>query len=200
MQEKPPRQSNKDRTQNTRAALLAAARTLFFDKGYADTGTTEIAAAAKVTRGALYHHFTGKSDLFRAVVNHEAQVVANQIEQQTTNPKSSLEALMTGTEAYFEAMAAPGRTRLLLLDGPSVLGHAEMDRINRQTSGEELRQGLAQAMAKDGVENVPLEALTDLLSAAFDRAALAIAEGRPAKSYIEAIGLILTSITRWQDF
>lgn len=57
-----------------------------------------------------------------------------------------------------------------------------------------------QAMAKDGLKIVPLEVLTDLLSAAFDRAALAIAEGRPATSYIEAIRLILTSVTRAQDF
>jgi len=117
----------------------------------------------------------------------------------TSNPTSPLDALMAGTGAYFAAMAAPGRTRLLLLDGPSVLGHAEMDRINGQTSGEELRQGLGQAMSKEALENVPLEALTDLLSAAFDRAALAIAEGRPAKNYIEAIRLMLTNVTRSQD-
>ncbi len=199
MQEKSRRRSNKDRTRATRAALIAAARTLFFDRGYAGTGTVEIAAAAKVTRGALYHHFSDKSDLFQAVVAHEAQVVANQIAQQTSNPTSPLDALMAGTGAYFAAMAAPGRTRLLLLDGPSVLGHAEMDRINGQTSGEELRQGLGQAMSKEALENVPLEALTDLLSAAFDRAALAIAEGRPAKNYIEAIRLMLTNVTRSQD-
>jgi len=75
-----------------------------------------------------------------------------------------------------------------------------MDRINGQTSAEELRQGLMQAMALEGVENIPLEALTDLLSAAFDRAALAIAEGRSAKNYIEAIRLILTSVSRVQNF
>ncbi len=200
MQGKSVRRSNKDRTQATRAALMAAARTLFFDKGYADTGTVEIAAAAKVTRGALYHHFSDKSDLFHAVVAHEAQVVADQIDRQTRNTASALEALMAGTEAYFAAMAAPGRTRLLLLDGPSVLGHAEMGRINAQTSGEKLRQGLGRAMSKKALENVPLEALTDLLSAAFDRAALAIAEDRPAKSYIEAIRLVLTNVTRSQDF
>ncbi len=200
MQDKSVRRSNRDRTQATRAALIAAARTLFCDKGYAGTGTVEIAAAAKVTRGALYHHFSDKSDLFHAVVAHEAEVVAEQIARQTRNPASALEALMTGTEAYFAAMAAPGRTRLLLLDGPSVLGHAEMDRINGQTSGEKLRQGLGQAMSKKALENVPLEALTDLFSAAFDRAALAIAEGRPAKSYIEAIRLMLTNVTRSQDF
>jgi len=194
MQEKPKRRSNKERTQTTRTALIKAARTLFFEKGYAETGTTEIAATAKVTRGALYHHFTDKVDLFRAVVMNEARAVSTQIGQETINQTSALDALIVGCEAYFAAMAVPGRTRLLLLDGPSVLGHAEMDRINWETSGEELRQGLAQAVANSGLENVPLEALTELLSAAFDRAALAIAEGRPADEYKAAIELMLNRL------
>jgi len=199
MQDKSQRRSNKLRTRATRMALIKAARALFFDKGYAATGTVEIVAAARLTRGALYHHFTDKADLFRAVVMQEAEAVAAQIGRETANPHSTLDALMAGTEAYFAAMALPGRTRLLLLDGPFVLGHAEMDLINMQTSGEELRQGLALALADNGVENVPLEALTELLSATFDRAALAIAEGRPASGYIEAIRLVLASVTRLHD-
>ncbi|MGI9416069.1 MAG: TetR/AcrR family transcriptional regulator, partial [Hyphomicrobiales bacterium] len=85
--------------------------------------------------------------------------------------------------------------RLLLRDGPSVLGHAEMDRIDRLTGAGELRQGLASAMADTSSGDVPLEALTELVSAAFDRAALAIAEGRPADDYKAAIRLILSGLT-----
>ena len=146
MQQKPARRSNKERTEATRAALIAVARKLFVKKGYAETGTPEIVAAAKVTRGALYHHFADKADLFRAVVQREAQAVADQIERDSADPASALEALMNGAEAYFRAMAVPGRVRLLLRDGPSVLGHAEMNRIDKETGAEELRQGLAYAM------------------------------------------------------
>ena len=194
MQEKAARRTNKERTEATRAALIAVARKLFVKKGYADTGTPEIVAAAEVTRGALYHHFADKADLFRAVVEREARAVAQQIERESADPVSALDALMDGAEAYFEAMAVPGRVRLLLRDGPSVLGHAEMDRIDRETGAEELRQGLAFAMEERALAKVPLDALTDIVSAAFDRAALAIAEGRPADDYRTAVRLILSSL------
>lgn len=194
MQGKPPRRSNKDRTESTRLALITAARALFVQKGYAETGTPEIVAAANVTRGALYHHFTDKADLFRAVVHREGEAVAAQIGRDTTNPTSALDALMAGSEAYFAAMAVPGRARLLLLDGPSVLGHQEMDRIDRATGGGELRQGLAYAMSTGALRNAPLDALTEMLSAAFDRAALAIAEGKPPEGYKDAVALIVRGL------
>ncbi len=194
MQDIPARRSNKDRSKTTRAMLIAVARKFFLKKGYAETSTPEIVSAANVTRGALYHHFQDKLDLFRAVVAEESQAVAEQIALETINPKSALDALVTGTEAYFTALAVPGRTRLLILDGPAVLGHAEMDRIDKQTGGEQLRQGLAFAKAHGALEDAPLDALSDLLSAAFDRAALAIAEGKPADNYKSAIRLILSRL------
>ena len=65
--------------------------------------------------------------LFRCVVTQEAQAVAARIEQETEQPNSALDAVVTGGEAYFAAMAVAGRARLLLVDGPAVLGHAEMN-------------------------------------------------------------------------
>ncbi len=194
MQENQTRRSNKERTEATRAALIKAARALFIKKGYWETGTPEIAKAAKVTRGALYHHFADKTDLFRAVALHEAQTVAKRIKKETTDLNSPLEALMSGTDAYFAAMAVPGRTRLLLIDGPSILGPAEMSRIDKETGGETLRQGLAFAMSKGELKNAPLEALAEILSAAFDKAALAIAEGQSEEDYKAAIHLTLKSL------
>ena len=194
MQEKPARRSNKERTEATRAALIAVARKLFVRKGYAETGTPEIVAQARVTRGALYHHFADKADLFRAVVEREARAVAERIERDTEEPRSALGALMTGAEAYFAAMAVPGRVRLLLRDGPSVLGHAEMARIDRETGAEELRQGLAYAMQEGALNDVPLDALTDLVSDAFDRAALAIAEGGSEDDYKVAVRFMLEGL------
>ena len=101
-----------------RARLISHARALFVEKGYADTSTPEIVRAANVTRGALYHHFADKTDLFRSVLEHEAQTVAAEIENKTMQPDSALDALMKGAEAYFDAMTIPGRIRLLLLEGP----------------------------------------------------------------------------------
>jgi AcrR family transcriptional regulator len=194
MQDRSVRRSNKDRTEATRSALIAAAREFFVENGYADTGTPEIVAKANVTRGALYHHFADKRDLFRAVVIEEARAVSARIEKETTNPDSALNALMAGAEAYFAAMAVAGRARLLLIDGPAILGHLDMHQIDKETGGEELRQGLVIAISEGALNDAPLDALTELLSAAFDRAALAIAEGNPEEDYKAAIRLIMTGL------
>ncbi len=190
MQVKTERRSNRQRTAETRTALIEAARALFVEKGYAETGTPEIVAAAKVTRGALYHHFADKADLFKTVVEQEAQQVSQAIESNSVETSTPLDGLLSGADAYFAAMSVPGRTRLLLLDGLSVLGHAEMARIDAQTGGDELRKGLARALPDDA----PLQALSTILSAAFDRASLAIADKADAEDYREAMRFLFTRL------
>ena len=220
------RRSNAERTLATRTALVAAARELFVDPGYAAASTPQIAAAARVTRGALYHHYADKRDLFRAVVEAEAEAVAREIEARTGPLASAhdvaadaLDArgmLIEGARAYLDAMAVPGRTRLLLVDAPAVLGAAETDALDARHARRTLRAGLAAAIdttpddaapddeartgrARDGGSHPAerdrpttprvgddvahedrLDALTLLLSAAFDRAALALDGGAPS--------------------
>ncbi|MFE0014910.1 helix-turn-helix domain-containing protein [Mesorhizobium sp. NPDC059054] len=196
MQEVNSRRSNRDRTEATRGDLIAAARRLFTEKSYAETGTPEIVAAAGVTRGALYHHFTDKQALFRAVVEAEAAAVANAIEQAAPRTLSARDALLAGGEAYVAAMRLPGRTRLLLLDGPAVLGRAEMDDIDGRHGNRTLREGLAAAMRAGDLPKLPLEALTSLLGAAFDRAALAVDAGAPAGDYRAVLAAVIDGLLR----
>lgn len=171
--------TNRERTETTRLALIEAARALFVSKGYGDTSTPEIAEAAGITRGALYHHFADKRDLFRQVLVREAEAVAASIEAAAPEPLAPREALLEGSKAYLDAMSVPGRTRLLLIDGPAVLGREEIAAIDDATSAASLHEGLVQA----GVAEQPgvgLDALARLLSAAFDRAALEIDGGADA--------------------
>lgn len=194
MQEASSRRSNRDRTEATRSDLIAAARRLFTEKSYAETGTPEIVAAAGVTRGALYHHFADKQALFRAVVEAEAAAVAKAIEQAAPRSLSAREALLAGGEAYVAAMSLPGRTRLLLLDGPAVLGRAEMDDIDGRHGNRTLREGLAAAMRAGDLPKLPLEALTSLLGAAFDRAALAVDAGASADDYRTVLAAVIDGL------
>lgn len=177
MQREITRRSNRDRTEATRADLIAAARKLFIEKPYAETGTPEIVAAAGVTRGALYHHFADKQALFAAVVEQEAELVAQEIDRASPPSLFARDALIAGSDAYLAAMRTPGRTRLLLLDGPAVLGRAGMDEIDNRHGNRSLREGLVAAMRDQAVTRLPVDALTALLAAAFDRAALAIEAG-----------------------
>ena len=164
---------NRDRTEATRQALLAAARKLFVGKGYAATSTPEIAAAAGMTRGALYHHFVDKRDLFRGVLLEESKAVVGMIESATPASSEPGQALFAGSEAYLDAMSQPGRTRLLLIDGPAVLGAEEMAELDRTHAARTLEQGLVEALP--GAESLP--GLANLLAAAFDRAALEVDAG-----------------------
>lgn len=189
------RRSNRDRTEATRAALLEASRTLFLTQGYAATGTPEIVAAAGVTRGALYHHFNGKEGLFRAVVERESAAVAATIVRAADPSSTPLDALLRGGEAYLRAMAEPGRTRLLLLDGPAVLGRETMDAIDAANAGRTLYQGISTAIHAGALPALPVGALTAVLAAGFDRAALAIAAGADPESFQCALAALLRGLT-----
>lgn len=183
MQQESGRRSNKDRTEATRADLIAAARKLFTERSYAETGTPEIVAAAGVTRGALYHHFADKQALFAAVVEQEAEAVAAEVDAASPSSLSARDALIAGSDAYLAAMRAPGRTRLLLLDGPAVLGRGAMDEIDDRHANRSLREGLIAAMRGQSMARLPLDALTALLASAFDRAALAVEAGASTEDY-----------------
>lgn len=188
------RRSQGERTETTRAALVQAARGLFEERGYAGTGTPEIVAAAKVTRGALYHHFTDKAELFEAVARQLAQEVADEIARQASGHSDPVEALMAGAQAYFAAMARQGRARLLLLEAPAVLRAEQAMALSDVAGLGALQEGLQEALRGDDKTAVSLRELAVLLSAAFDRAALAIARGESAAPYEQAIRLLLSRL------
>lgn len=191
MQRKRVRNTNRERSDKTRTALIDAARELFVAKGYAETATPEVVAAAGLTRGALYHHFEDKKALFRAVVEKEADKVAATIEELAGAGLAPRETLLAGAAAYFDAMAVPGRVRLLLLDGPAVLGVTEMAAIDAAHGGRTLEEGLAAAMAPRRLGDKAIKALAFLLSAAFDRAALEIDAGAARADYAYAIDRLI---------
>jgi AcrR family transcriptional regulator len=182
--------TNRERTEQTRQALISAARELFVEKGFADTATPDVVQAASVTRGALYHHFADKRALFQAVIVAESGAVGAEIENLSKAANSPREALLKGMSAYFDAMAVAGRTRLLLLEAPAVLG-AEAIAIDGEHAEAALKAGLAEFMPSAGDLLGPL---TDFLSAAFDRAALAIAGGADRALYERSMEKLLDGL------
>jgi len=189
------RRSNTERSQATRGILIEAARTLLFEKGYAAMGTPEVVEKAGVTRGALYHHFKDKQALFQAVVEAEATLIAEEIEGSSVSATTPLEALLLGSKAYFRAIRQPGRVRMLLLDGPAVLGPEEMRRIDSETGGRELRHGIRNALGRHA-STVEIDICADLASAMFDRAALACDAKADDRSYENAIATLLSILVR----
>lgn len=189
--------SNKAGAEQTRNQLIAAGRRLFVERGYSDTATPDIVAAAGLTRGALYHHFEDKKGLFRAVVEREAEAVANAIEASEAPQADLRAALLRGGEAFLDAMQVPGRTRILLLDGPAILGVAEMAAIDERNGAATLRSGLNEAAGAGMVAGDKVDALADLLSAAHDRAALAINSGGDTGLYRGALADVVDGLLKY---
>ena len=170
------RKTQEERRTHTRRALIAAARRLFAEKGYAATGTPEIVAAAGVTRGALYHHFVDKEALFAAVVEEEHLLMAMTINAATADSDEEpgpIRALISGGDAFLDAMQDPGRRQILLIDAPAVLGRAAVDAIDARHGLQTLVTGLRDAMEAGAMKKLPVDTLARVFGAMFDRAALA---------------------------
>lgn len=185
--------NSKEGTEATRLALISAARQLFVEKGYADTATPDIVAAAGVTRGALYHHFEDKKALFRAVIERESMAVASDIDRGAASAATPRDALVSGASAYFAAMAVEGRARLMLLEAPAVLGVERTAEIDRDNAEDRLREGVSDYLGA-AVSADEVRALTNLLSSAFDRAVLEIERGGEHSLYEAAIARLIDGL------
>jgi len=188
----PNRRTQAQRRAETKAQLLDTAKDLFLTKGYDQTGMPELVKTAGLTRGALYHHFEDKSDLFRALAEREAKAIGLAIDMATKDVADPDEAMMVGTNAYFDAMAVPGRAKILLVLAPAILGTATAKALTASEGSTQLRGGLSEAMPH--LREGELDALTDVLSATFDRAALEIAEGADRDAYIGALSNIVQKL------
>jgi AcrR family transcriptional regulator len=131
----------------TRRAVLDAARSSFGRKGYAQTSVDEIAAAARVTKGAVYHHFAGKEALFRAVYA-EVEAEAQARTAGAVDPKGSpVDQIVAGVNAYLDVALDEEVRRITLIDGPTVLGLEPEGPADQQPGYVALRLALATAIA-----------------------------------------------------
>jgi AcrR family transcriptional regulator len=165
--------------QDTQAALLQAARELFAERGFAGTGTEEIVARARLTRGALYHHFPDKAGLFRAVMETVAGELARQlIAQQLSRADDSSgpwDQLREGFQAFLDACTGSDFQRIVLIDGPAVLGHDAWSDLVEQHGMGLLRTWLQLAIDEGQIDPLPVDPLARLLGALVAEASLYIA-------------------------
>jgi AcrR family transcriptional regulator len=159
----------------TRAELLRVARELFAARGYADVGTEEIVRAAQLTRGALYHHFADKRDLFRAVHEQLADELLASIVAQTGGSADAWEALTRGVRAFLDACTDPAVIRISHLDAPAVLGWAEWREIDAQHWLGVVSMALQEAMDAGIVRRREVQPLAHMLLGAMVEASMLIA-------------------------
>ena len=195
------RRAGQVRSITTRAALIATARELFGSIGYHATGTTDIVTRADVTRGALYHHFRDKADLFEAVYREVALELTQEAQSATIALEGQTSPRIIATLGIYLELVASRQDyhRILLIDGPAVFGWERW----RELRGEYELAGWVDALsllaAQGAVIEAPFESLAHLILAATADAALTVAHaddpGISLKEMTLAIASLLSGFT-----
>jgi AcrR family transcriptional regulator len=177
-----------EQSEATRAALLAAARELFAQHGYAGVATERIVAAAGVTRGALYHHFRDKQDLFRAVVEQVEQETVERIATVALAESDPWRRQLAAMGAFLDTCLEPDVQRVILTDAPSVLG-IETWREIEAAYGLALVKGGLQLLLEAGIiEEQPIDPLAHLVLGAMAEAGLLIARADDPRAARAEVG------------
>ena len=162
----------------TRRLLLDVARDLFAERGYAGTATEEIVQRAGVTRGALYHQFRDKEDLFRAVyeeVERElTENMASGLRSRISRDSDAWERMRAGNEAFLDACLDPAFQRIALLEAPSLLGWNVRSHVARHGL-DMIRRVLEMAIEQGLIEPQPVEPTAHLVRAILNEAAVLLA-------------------------
>ncbi|HVE99187.1 MAG TPA: helix-turn-helix domain-containing protein [Mycobacteriales bacterium] len=180
----------------TRAALLTAATEIFTEKGYAETSTEEIVQRARVTRGALYHHFAGKDALFLAVVERLQDGIRERVVAAAASAADPLARLTAGMETFLDACCEPAVRRIVLMEGPSVLGWAVWHEIDARCGRDLMIRGFKAAMRSGHVRRQPAEPLTDLFYGALTQAAMVVAHADDAELARKEMGAAVRRLLR----
>jgi AcrR family transcriptional regulator len=185
------------RSAATRRQLVTAARALFGARGYAGVGTEEIVRAAGVTRGALYHQFRDKADLFAAVAEEIEAEIADRIAAGAAGAAADpLAGLQLGARLFLDACAEPEVERIILLDAPAVLGwEAWRDLAGRYGLGL-VQFALQSAMDTGAIVPQPVVPLAHVLIGALDECALYIARAEDPAAAREQCAAIFDRILR----
>src|SRR4051812_5665408 len=167
--------SRAQQSEATRAKLLRVGRDLFARRGFAGVATEEIVRRAGVTRGALYHHFRDKRDLFAAVVEQVEQEVLERVAEAALAESDAWEQQRAAIDAYLDVCLEPAVQRIVLVDAPSVLGLEAWRDIEARYGLGLVSAGLQSVMEAGYIEQQPIEPLAHLLLGALTEGGLLIA-------------------------
>jgi AcrR family transcriptional regulator len=187
---------------DTRQALVGTARKLFTERGFTATGTEEIVAGARVTRGALYHHFKDKTDLFRAVMEQVALEVAEELVSLELSGSglsgpgpTAWDEVRGGLRAFLDlCVVTDDFQRIVLVEGPAVLGHEAWDDLVARHGSNLLADWLTRATEQGSIAPVPVQPLTRLLIAMISESSLYIARADDRTAARDAMGKVMDTL------
>lgn len=186
--------TQRERSERTIAAILQAGRELMTASGYSGVTVDEIVAHAGVAKGAFYHHFESKRALLDAVVDGVQGEIAEELRGNRRADPLSADGLAFALESYLVRAADPERRRLVLIEGPEVLGWARWREIDDAHFAGMTRAGLKAIMATS--DPVRLTAATRLLLGAVMEAALAVGHSENSNASVSRYGALLRDMVR----
>ena len=171
-----PKTLRQEHTEHTRRALIDAATRLFAERGYADTSIDEVAGAARVTRGALYHHFASKQEIFAAVCDAVDGAVVDRVREAAAGGGTGQERARRVLDAYFEASREPAYRAIVLTEAHVAVAREDGQRYTPAMFAA--IDGLVRDLAEAGEISVEdPEMLSRLLCATLHEVASAIGAG-----------------------
>jgi AcrR family transcriptional regulator len=183
-----PRRTNAERAEETRALLISVARQLFGRRGYAAVSTEEIVRTAAVTRGALYHHFAGKKELFKAVYEEIEQQNMQQVAAAAASESDPWQQQLAAVGAFLDACKEPIVQQVALVDAPSVLGWEEWHEVEERYGLGLVQTGLQLLIQGGVIEDQPVEPLAHLILGALTEAGMVIAHADDPERAREEVG------------
>jgi AcrR family transcriptional regulator len=183
------RRTQSERSAATQQALLSAARRLWGERGYTEVGTPEIAEAAGVTRGAMYHQFADKTALFLAVLETLEEEVMQRLAQDVAaaEPKTPADAIYVAADAWLDIAREPEVRQLMLLDAPSVLGWDGFREISQRYALGMTEELLGAAIESGQLKGQPVRPLATVMLAALDEAAMSIASSEEDEADVRTV-------------
>lgn len=182
----------KDETMETVRKLIAIARAHFTEYGYANTALQSIVEEAELTRGAVYHHFRNKEELFRAVLDDIQREVAERVEEAASRSEEPWQQLYLGCRAFVEAAVEEQNRRIMLIDGPAILGWETWREMDKDHSMRLLREQLDYMQEEGYMRQIPLDALTHFISGGLNEMTLWLANGAADRKSFDETMEVLT--------
>jgi AcrR family transcriptional regulator len=195
------RRTQAERAAETREALIEAARPLFAAHGFADVALETIVRAAGVTRGALYHHFADKTELFAAIFERvEGEVAARMGEAiAAANETDPVEVMRLGVGFWLDACSDPEIQRITLVDAPAVLGWTRWTEIGDRYNTGLVRDLLANAVETGRIPPQPIEATALTLLGAMREATLYVARAEDHDKARQEAGTVMDRLIQALD-
>lgn len=175
----------------TRVALISAARGHFGTRGYSETSLDAVAATAGVTKGALYHHFSGKEELFALVFEAVKRELSSHLAA-ALRDSDPWTGIVAACRTYIEAHTDPAVKRIVLLDARAVLSPDAWRRVDGQWGAVMFRGAFRRAMNRGIFVRLPLNTLAMIVTGALAEACLLVADAQdPDSARAEALTVVV---------